>query len=123
MLTGSRYIVAVTRERHFGHAAKACFVLQPTLSVTIKKLEDELTVQIFGCGASEVSAILVGRQIITQVQRVFEETVVIREIVKQGMGPLAGPLCLGMVYTAGPYLLPALVRQMIDTVLQMPLVL
>jgi len=122
-LTELKYIVAVARERHFGRAAEACFVSQPTLSVAIKKLEDELAVQIFERGASEVSVTPVGEQIVTQAQRVLEQTMAIREIAKQGMDPLAGPLRLGVIYTIGPYLLPALVKQMIDTVPQMPLML
>ena len=121
MCIRDRYIVAVARERHFGRAAEACFVSQPTLSVAIKKLEDELAVQIFERGASEVSVTPVGEQIVTQAQRVLEQTMAIREIAKQGMDPLAGPLRLGVIYTIGPYLLPALVKQMIDTVPQMPL--
>lgn len=122
-LTELKYIVAVARERHFGRAAEACFVSQPTLSVAIKKLEDELAVQIFERGASEVSVTPVGEQIVTQAQHVLEQTMAIREIAKQGMDPLAGPLRLGVIYTIGPYLLPALVKQMIDTVPQMPLML
>ena len=54
-LTELKYIVAVARERHFGRAAEACFVSQPTLSVAIKKLEEELDVKLFERGASEVS--------------------------------------------------------------------
>lgn len=68
-LTELKYIVAVARERHFGRAAEACFVSQPTLSVAIKKLEDELNVQIFERGASEVSVTPIGDQIVTQAQR------------------------------------------------------
>jgi len=122
-LTELKYIVAVARERHFGRAAEACFVSQPTLSVAIKKLEDELAVQIFERGASEVSVTPVGEQIVTQAQRVLEQTMAIREIAKQGMDPLAGPLSLGVIYTIRPYLLPALVKRMIDSVPQMPLML
>ena len=65
-LTELKYIVAVARERHFGHAAEACFVSQPTLSVAIKKLEDELGVQIFERGTSEVSVTPIGEQIVAQ---------------------------------------------------------
>lgn len=96
---------------------------QPTLSVAIKKLEDELNVQIFERGTSEVSVTPVGEQIVAQAQRVLEQTMAIREIAKQGKDPLAGPLRVGVIYTIGPYLLPALVKQMIETVPQMPLML
>ncbi|WP_454764918.1 LysR substrate-binding domain-containing protein [Cupriavidus campinensis] len=122
-LTELKYIVAVARERHFGRAAEACFVSQPTLSVAIKKLEDELTVQIFERGTSEVSVTAIGEQIVAQAQRVLEQTMAIREIAKQGKDPLAGPLRVGVIYTIGPYLLPMLVKRMIETVPQMPLML
>jgi LysR family transcriptional regulator, hydrogen peroxide-inducible genes activator len=122
-LTELKYIVAVARERHFGRAAEACFVSQPTLSVAIKKLEDELNVQIFERGTSEVSVTPIGEQIVAQAQRVLEQTLAIKEIAKQGKDPLVGPLRLGVIYTIGPYLLPTLVKQMIDTYPQMPLML
>ncbi|KMQ80359.1 Hydrogen peroxide-inducible gene activator [Candidatus Burkholderia pumila] len=122
-LTELKYIVAVARERHFGRAAEACFVSQPTLSVAIKKLEDELNVQIFERGTSEVSVTPIGEQIVTQAQRVLEQTLAIKEIAKQDKDPLVGPLRLGIIYTIGPYLLPTLVKQMIKSVPQMPLML
>lgn len=122
-LTELKYIVAVARERHFGRAAEACFVSQPTLSVAIKKLEDELAVQIFERGTSEVSVTSVGGLIVAQAQRVLEQTLAIKEIAKQGKDPLLGPLRLGIIYTIGPYLLPALVKNMIELVPQMPLML
>jgi LysR family hydrogen peroxide-inducible transcriptional activator len=122
-LTELKYIVAVARERHFGRAAEACFVSQPTLSVAIKKLEDELNVQIFERGTSEVSVTPIGEQIVTQAQRVLEQTLAIKEIAKQGKDPLVGPLRLGVIYTIGPYLLPTFVKQMIKRVPQMPLML
>lgn len=122
-LTELKYIVAVARERHFGRAAEACFVSQPTLSVSIKKLEDELGVQLFERGSAEVSVTPIGQQVIEQAQRVLEQSNAIREIAKQGKDPLAGPLRLGTIYTIGPYLLPALIPRMIADAPQMPLLL
>ena len=122
-LTELKYIVAVARERHFGRAAEACFVSQPTLSVAIRKLEDELGVQLFERGSSEVSVTPVGKQIVEQAQRVLEQSNEIRTIAKHGMDPLVGPLRLGVIYTIGPYLLPRLVRRMIAHTPQMPLLL
>jgi len=122
-LTELKYIVAVARERHFGRAAEACFVSQPTLSVAIKKLEEELDVKIFERGASEVSTTPLGEQIVRQAQAVIEQAAAIREIAKRGKDPVSGPLRLGVIYTIGPYLLPDLVRQTIATLPQMPLVL
>jgi LysR family hydrogen peroxide-inducible transcriptional activator len=122
-LTELRYIVAVARERHFGRAAEACFVSQPTLSVAIKKLEDELDCKIFERGGSEVSVTPIGEEIVRQAQQVIEQAQGIKEIAKRGKDPLSGPLRLGVIYTIGPYLLPDLVKQAIELTPQMPLVL
>ena len=122
-LTELRYIVAVAREKHFGRAAEACFVSQPTLSVAIKKLEEELDVKIFERGTSEVSVTPLGEEIVRQAQAVIEQAAAIKEIAKRGKDPLAGPLRLGIIYTIGPYLLPELVRHAIEMTPQMPLML
>ena len=122
-LTELRYIVAVARERHFGRAAEACFVSQPTLSVAIKKLEEELDVKLFERGANEISVTPLGEEIVRQAQSVIEQAQAIKEIAKRGKDPLSGALRLGVIYTIGPYLLPALVKQAIERVPQMPLML
>ena len=122
-LTELRYIVAVARERHFGRAAEACFVSQPTLSVAIKKLEDELDVRLFERVGNEVSVTPIGESIVEQAQRVIEQAASIKEIAKRGKDPLAGPLRLGVIYTVAPYLLPELVRNVIARTPQMPLLL
>jgi len=108
-LTELRYVVAVAREKHFGRAAETCFVSQPTLSVAVKKLEDELGVTLFERGPGEVSVTPAGAKIVEQAQRVLEEALRIREIAAAGKDPLAGPLRLGAIYTIGPYLLPKLI--------------
>ena len=122
-LTELRYIVAVAREKHFGRAAEACFVSQPTLSVAIKKLEEELDVKLFERGSNEVSVTPLGEEIVRQAQSVIEQAAGIKETAKRGKDPVAGPLRLGIIYTIGPYLLPDLVKQAIDRVPQMPLML
>jgi len=122
-LTELKYIVAVARQKHFGHAAEACYVAQPTLSVAIKKLEDELGVVIFERGGTEISMTPLGAQIVAQAERVLEQTAAIKEIAKQNKDPLAGSFRLGIIYTVAPYLLPPLVKTMIEQVPQMPLVL
>ena len=122
-LTELKYIVAVARERHFGKAAEACFVSQPTLSVAVKKLEDELELKIFERSANEVTVTPLGDEIVRQAQSVLEQASLIRDIAKRGKDPLAGALKLGVIYTIGPYLLPDLVRQMIMHTPQMPLML
>ena len=122
-LTELRYIVALARERHFGRAAEACFVSQPTLSVAIKKLEEELDLKIFERGATEVSVTPLGEAIVRQAQQVLEDAAEIKQIARRGKDPLAGPLKLGIIYTIGPYLLPDLVRHAIARTPQMPLML
>ncbi len=122
-LTELKYIVAVSREKHFGKAAEACFVSQPTLSVAIKQLEDELEVKLFERSANEVTVTPLGEDIVRQAQSVLEQAANIKEIAKRGKDPLAGPLKLGVIYTIGPYLLPDLVRQAIARTPQMPLML
>ena len=122
-LTELKYIVAVAREKHFGRAAEACFVSQPTLSVAIKKLEEELDVKLFERSANEVAVTPLGEEIVRQAQSVLEQAANIKEIAKRGKDPLAGPLKLGVIYTIGPYLLPSLVRQAIAKTPQMPLML
>jgi LysR family hydrogen peroxide-inducible transcriptional activator len=122
-LTELRYIVAVAREKHFGRAAEACFVSQPTLSVAIKKLEEELDVKLFERGATEVSVTPLGEAIVRQAQSVIEQAAAIKEIAKRGKDPLDGALRLGIIYTIGPYLLPELVRHAIEMTPQMPLML
>lgn len=118
-----RYIVAVARKRHFGHAAEACFVSQPTLSVAVKKLEDELGVSLFERGTGEVTVTTVGQQIVEQAQRVLEEADGIKHLARHGKNPLAGVLRLGAIYTIGPYLLPRLIPRISEQAPEMPLMI
>lgn len=122
-LTELRYIVAVARERHFGRAAEKCFVSQPTLSVAIRKLEDELGVTLFERSATEVAITPVGARIVEQAQRVLEETDRIRHLAEQGKDDLAGPLRLGAIYTISPYLVPQLIPLLHKRAPKMPLLL
>ena len=122
-LTELKYIVAVARERHFGRAAEACFVSQPTLSVAIRKLEDELGVTIFERGGSEVGVTVIGQTLVSQAQKVLEESANLKELARHGNDPLAGALRVGVIHTIGPYLLPKLVPWHISCTPQMPLVL
>jgi LysR family transcriptional regulator, hydrogen peroxide-inducible genes activator len=122
-LTELRYLVAVARERHFGKAAEACFVSQPTLSVAIKKLEDELGVTVFERGKIEIGITPIGERIIGQAQRVLEETATITHIAQQGKDQLIGPLQLGAIYTIGPYLLPHIIPIVHETAPSMPLII
>lgn len=122
-LTELKYIVAVARERHFGRAADACFVSQPTLSVAIKKLEDELGVLLFERRSNEVTVTPAGERIVAQARRVLAEAARIKEIALEGKDPLVGALRVGVIYTIGPYLLPHLVPRLLKDAPQMPLLL
>lgn len=122
-LTELRYIVAVARERHFGRAAEACFVSQPTLSVAVKKLEDELGVTLFERSKTDINPTPVGERIVEQAQRVLEETETLRQMALGARDELAGPLRVGAIYTIGPYLFPHLIPLLHDRVPQMPLVI
>jgi len=122
-LTELKYIVALAREKHFGRAAEACFVSQPTLSVAIRKLEDELGVQLFERGTAGIQTTAIGDQLIEQAQKVLDEASFLKDLARQGRDPLAGPLRVGVIFTIGPYLLPWLVPQMIQTYPNMPMLL
>ena len=122
-LTELRYIIAVAQEKHFGRAAAACFVSQPTLSVSIKKLEEELNTRIFERKSNQIALTAVGERLVKQAQLIVEESNKMRLIADQGRDPLLGPLRLGVIFTIGPYLLPKIVRVIFDSVPNMPLVL
>lgn len=122
-LTELRYIVALAREKHFGRAAEKCHVAQPTLSVAVKKLEDELGVILFERGQSEVSVTPAGEPIVHQAEKVLAEAARVRELAATAGDPLAGPLRLGAIYTIGPYLLPKLVPLIRQRAPKMPLMI
>jgi LysR family hydrogen peroxide-inducible transcriptional activator len=118
-----RYVVAVARERHFGRAAETCFVSQPTLSVAVKKLEEELGVSLFERGAGEIGITDIGEQIVGQAQRVLEEVDGVTRLARSGRDPLLGPLRLGAIYTIGPYLLPQLIPLVMERAPNMQLLI
>jgi len=120
-LTELRYITAVARLRHFGKAAKACFVSQPTLSIAVKKLEDELGVTLFERSVSHITITPQGEQIIHQAQRVLEEADQIKLIAAHGKGQLTSPLRVGAIYTIGPYIFPQLIPALLKQSPDMPL--
>ncbi len=120
-LTELRYIVTLAQEQHFGHAAERCHVSQPTLSVGVKKLEDELGVLIFERSKSAVRLTPVGEGIVAQAQKVLEQAQSIRELAQAGKNQLTAPLKVGAIYTVGPYLFPHLIPQLHRVAPQMPL--
>ena len=108
-LTELRYVVALAQERHFGRAAQKCFVTQPTLSLALAKLEDELGVKLFERNKNEVLVTARGQEIVEQSRRVLDEVAKIPHMARGGRDQLAGALRLGVIPTIGPYLLPELV--------------
>ncbi len=122
-LTELRYVVALSQERHFGRAADYCAVSQPTLSLGIKKLEEELGCLLFERKASEVTVTPIGRDIVRHAQDVLNKVAALKEAAQQGKDPLVGPLRLGVIYTIAPYLLPSLVKSVITRSPQMQLML
>ncbi len=120
-LTELKYIVALAQECHFGKAAERCFVSQPTLSVGVKKLEDELGIAIFERSKSSVRVTPLGHRIIEQAQKVLEEASGIKSIASEGKDQLSGPLRIGIIFTISPYLLPRIVPQIRQITPDMPL--
>ncbi len=122
-LTDMKYIVALARERHFGRAAVQCHVSQPTLSVAIKKVEEQLGIMLFERGTSDVKVTELGQRIVEQAQRVLVEAGQIKEIAQAGKDPLGGALRVGAIYTIGPYLLPRLIPRVKELAPRMPLII
>ena len=122
-LTELRYIVAVAREGHFGRAAEACFVSQPTMSIAVRKLEDELGLTLFERRSHEIAVTSAGAPIVAQAQRVLEEAAAIKQLASEGRDQLRGPLRVGLIYTIGPYILPELITALKDRAPDMPLVI
>lgn len=122
-LTELRYLVNLDKERHFGHAAERSFVSQPTLSVAIKKLEDQLGVILFERVRGEVKPTPVGVRVVAQARKVLAEAKLVEDLAHEGRDELAGPLRFGAIYTVAPYLLPQLVPVLRRLTPKMPLVI
>ena len=120
-LTELRYVVTLARERHFGRAAERCHVSQPTLSVAVKKLEDELGVPLFERSKSSIRVTETGQRIVEQAQRVLDQVGVIRDMAQDGKNQLNSPLKVGAIYTIGPYLFPHLLPGLRRAAPEMPL--
>lgn len=120
-LTEFRYIVALAQEGNFSRAAERCSVSQPTLSVSIARLEDELGVLLFERGKGFVSPTDVGQQIIEQARQALREADKVRQLAQYGRDQLAGPLRLGVIHTIAPYLLPQLICALRPIAPAMPL--
>lgn len=108
------YILAVDTYRHFAKAAEHCRVTQPTLSMMIQRLEEEIGAKIFDRSTQPVQPTLVGERILRQARSILHETALIREIVHEEEGSLKGKFKLAILPTIAPYLLPRFFQQMTD---------
>jgi len=122
-LTELRYILAVAKEGHFGRAAKACFVSQPTLSLGIKKLEDELGVTLFERGSRDINITPVGHKILAQTETALREINTIKKVAKLNKDPMSTPIRIGAIYTVGPYLYPSILPILRRNHPQLPLLI
>lgn len=120
-LTELRYIVTLAQEQHFGRAAERCFVSQPTLSIAVKKLEDELGIALFERSKTRVQPTPLGERIVKQAQLVLEQTAAIKDIASAGKDQLSSPLQVGAIFTIGPYLFPHFIPQLQRLAPDMPL--
>ncbi len=116
-----RFIVAVAQQLNFRRAAEQCFISQPALSLAIQKLEQELGVAIFERAKNDISVTPIGARIIEQAQLTLEAAQHIREIAAQDSDQLIGTLRIGIIYSAGPYLLPELIPALKKIAPLMPL--
>ena len=108
-LTQLEYIIALDTHRHFAKASKNCFVTQPTLSMQIQKLEDELGIIIFDRSKQPVVPTEIGQEVIAQAREILQEAAKLRDIINDQKDEIAGELKIGIIPTLSPYLLPLFV--------------
>lgn len=120
-LTELRYIVILSEEQHFGRTAERCHVSQPTLSIAVRKLEEELGVELFERTKTKVVPTLLGEKIVAQARLLLANTAVIKSLAEAGKDQLNSPLALGAIFTMGPYLLPQLIPHLKKQAPNMPL--
>ncbi|MBS1669145.1 MAG: LysR family transcriptional regulator [Bacteroidetes bacterium] len=111
-LTQLEYIVALDTHRHFALAAEHCFVTQPTLSMQIQKLEDELGVKIFDRTKQPVIPTEIGALILAQTRITLREAQMVKQIINDQKDALSGELRIGIIPTLAPYVLPPLYKSM-----------
>lgn len=100
------YITMLEKHRHFGKAADACGVTQPTLSTMIQKLEEELGVKLFERNRQSVEPTSIGTKVIEQAKKILQQSIVVKELVQDEVESLKGNLRIGILPTIAPYLLP-----------------
>ncbi|HLA72644.1 MAG TPA: hydrogen peroxide-inducible genes activator [Steroidobacteraceae bacterium] len=113
-LTELRYIVALAQEQHFGRAAERCHVSQPTLSIAVKKLEEELGI-LFERGKQKILPTPLGEKIVAMAGQMLEQAAAIKDVAEADKDQLEGPIALGTLPTIGPYLLPQFIPLLQET--------
>ncbi|HAA10160.1 MAG TPA: DNA-binding transcriptional regulator OxyR [Cytophagales bacterium] len=113
-ITQLEYIIAVDTHRHFAKAARECHVTQPTLSMQIQKLEDQLGIKVFDRSKQPVVPTEIGTKVINQARLVVNESKKIREMVEEEKEEVAGDLRLGIIPTLAPYLVPRFVASFLE---------
>ncbi len=122
-LTQLEYIIALDTHRHFVSASEKCFVTQPTLSMQIQKLEEELGVKIFDRTKQPVIPTEIGASIIAQARITLREAHMITDLINNQKDKMTGELRVGIIPTLAPYLLPPLFQQMREKYPQLNLVI
>lgn len=118
-----KYIVAVAKERHFRKASEICFVSQPTLSIAIKKFEEELGITLFERHKSEIIITPIGKEIIRLAEDILHQSQLIKQIAQEEQGDHSGELKVGAIYTIAPYLLPKLIPEFHQLAPKIPFIL
>lgn len=118
-----KYIVAVAKEKHFRKAAERCFVSQPTLSIAIKKLEEELGIILFERRKLDILITPIGQQVVALAEQILEGTLQIKNLAKESQNDLSTELKIGAIYTIAPYLLPKLIPNFHQLAPNVPLII
>ena len=113
-LTQLEYVLAVYNQKHFGKAAKSCFVTQPTLSMQIQKLEDELQLIIFDRSKSPIKPTSEGLQVIEQAQKIIKEQKRLFSIVEESKSEISGEFILAVIPTLSPYIVPLFAQSFVQ---------
>ena len=118
-----RYLVAIADHKHFGHAAEASFVSQPTLSTQLKKLEDELGMALIERNPRNVMLTEVGEAVVARARTILREADEIKAIARRAKDPESGTVRVGIFPTLGPYLLPHIVPEIVNRFPKLELIL
>lgn len=113
-ITQLEYIIALDNHRHFATAADSCFVTQPTLSMQVQKLEDELNSKLFDRSKQPVIPTEIGEEIILQARIIIHEVKIMEQLIKDKQGLFQGELRIGIIPTLAPYLLPLFLQNFLN---------